>query len=176
MTHEELQYRAGFDLASFFAALDSFTEAMEYLRKYDRKKAVRKAAIDLMSARVAEIGGYALSRLENEKDDKDSFRESFLDSAQFTARNLLHQYAKISAYPASPPAKSWEKLLSAIGCAVVCGRSIVSTKTGSNPDGISSWWLAAAALRQVLRSSRTAICPLPERLVSSNEEDSAFSH
>ena len=35
---------------------------------------------------------------ENEKDDKDSFRESFLDSAQFTARNLLHQYAKISAY------------------------------------------------------------------------------
>lgn len=98
MTHEELQYRAGFDLASFFAALDSFIEAMEYLRKYDRKKAVRKAAIDLMSARVAEIGGYALSRLENEKDDKDSFRESFLDSAQFTARNLLHQYAKISAY------------------------------------------------------------------------------
>ena len=98
MTHEELQYRAGFDLASFFAALDSFTEAMEYLRKYDRKKAVRKAAIDLMSARVAEIGGYALSRLENEKNDKDSFRESFLDSAQFTARNLLHQYAKISAY------------------------------------------------------------------------------
>lgn len=98
MTHEELQYRAGFDLASFFAALDSFTEAMEYLRKYDRKKSVRKAAIDLMFARVAEIGGYALSRLENEKDDQDSFRESFLDSAQFTARNLLHQYAKISAY------------------------------------------------------------------------------
>lgn len=98
MTHEELQYRAGYDLASFFTALESFTEAMEDLRKYDRKQAVREAVTKQMGDRVTEIGGFAYEILDREKNKKDSFRENFLDNAQFTARNLLHQYGKISAY------------------------------------------------------------------------------
>lgn len=98
MTLEELQYRAGYDLASFFAAQEAFIEAMEDLRKYDRKHAAREAVTKQMSARVAEIGGYAFVILDREMNKKDTFRESFLENAQFTARNLLHQYGKISAY------------------------------------------------------------------------------
>lgn len=98
MTHEELQHRAGYDLAAYFAAQEAFIEAMEDLRKYDRKQAARKAVTKQMSARVAEIGGYAYVILDREMNKKASFRESFLDNAQFTARNLLHQYGKISAY------------------------------------------------------------------------------
>lgn len=98
MTLEELQYRAGFDLASFFAAQENFIEAMEDLRKYDRKNANRMASAELMAARVAEIGGFASQILAKEWKENTFSREDMIENAQFAARNLLHQYSKISAY------------------------------------------------------------------------------
>lgn len=98
MTLKELQYRAGFDLASFFAAQENFIEAMEDLRKYHRKNANRTACAELMATRVDEIGGFAAQILAKERKENTSSCDNMLENAQFAARNLLHQYSKISAY------------------------------------------------------------------------------